>query len=88
MFFFLEETPLCTLSVTNSISLVKGSFILSCLAIIRRPECNFVFGFKSLMGILPRDNQLWVDNPRLVNFWVKTNFPFLVLCIFILMDSF
>jgi hypothetical protein len=26
------------------------------------------------MGNLPMYNQLWVDNPRLMNFWVKNQF--------------
>jgi hypothetical protein len=26
------------------------------------------------MGILPMPNQLWVDDPRPVNFWVKNQF--------------
>jgi hypothetical protein len=32
---------------------------------------NCWFAFKSLLGYLPMHNELWVDDPRLVKFWVN-----------------
>jgi hypothetical protein len=49
---------------------LKGNYS----SLYKTPFGQIINTTKPFMGILPRYNQLWVDDPRLVNFWVNYEF--------------